>query len=119
MKPEKRLARSQATYLPTGDAVSGYEIHIGETAGPDCHRAWLSLDGRPEGAASPDGRILGCYLHGLFAKDCFRQAFFAQMGQSVADHSYDTGVEDTLDALALHLEDHLDIAKLIDLAGEV
>ncbi|MBS8271683.1 cobyric acid synthase CobQ, partial [Halomonas litopenaei] len=66
MAPQKRLALSNASYLPSGDKVSGYEIHIGQTDGPDCARAWLSLDGRGEGAASPDGRVMGCYLHGLF-----------------------------------------------------
>ena len=50
MAPQKRLALSQATYLPTGDQLSGYEIHIGVTEGPDCTRAWLSIDGRGEGA---------------------------------------------------------------------
>ena len=57
MKPEKHLALQEAAYLPSGARVEGYEIHIGETAGPDCARAWLSIGGRPEGAASPDGRL--------------------------------------------------------------
>lgn len=119
MKPQKRLARSTATYLPTGDAVSGYEIHIGETTGADCDRAWLSLDGRGEGAASPDGRIRGCYLHGLFTADSFRAAFLAELGAVHPVTSYAQGVEDTLDALADHLEAHMDIDALLMLAGEV
>ncbi|MDP5361561.1 MAG: cobyric acid synthase CobQ, partial [Paracoccaceae bacterium] len=81
MAPQKRLALSQATYLPTGDRVSGYEIHIGTTTGPDCARAWLSIDGRGEGAASANGRVKGCYLHGLFAADAFRSAFMADLGK--------------------------------------
>ncbi len=116
MVPEKRLALSDATYLPTGDVVSGYEIHIGVTEGPDCNRAWLSLDGRPEGAASADGRIMGCYLHGLFAADAFRAAFLANIGKPVTAHHYTQDVEDTLDALADHLETHLDIDHLLTLA---
>ncbi|WP_296428283.1 cobyric acid synthase [Yoonia sp.] len=119
MRPQKRLARSSATYLPTGDAVSGYEIHIGDTTGPDCDRAWLSLDGRGEGAASDDGRVLGCYLHGLFNADAFRAAFLSRLGVTVARHNYNAGVEDTLDALAQHLETHMDIDQLLGLAGPV
>ncbi|MFO8126906.1 cobyric acid synthase [Yoonia sp.] len=117
MVPQKRLALSNATYLPTGDAVAGYEIHIGVTEGPDCERAWLSLDGRHEGAASAGGRIMGCYLHGLFAADTFRAAFLAAIGKPVTHHDYSQSVEDTLDALADHLETHLDIGQLLKLAG--
>ncbi|WP_424177197.1 cobyric acid synthase [Yoonia sp. TsM2_T14_4] len=119
MQPHKRLALSQAVYLASGDAVSGYEIHMGATTGPDCARAWLSLDGRGEGAASPNGRIMGCYLHGLFSADAFRSAFFAQLGKPVAAYGYDAQVEKTLDALADHLEQHLDIDMLLTLAGPV
>ena len=119
MQPHKRLALSQAVYRATGDKVSGYEIHMGDTTGPDCARAWLSLDGRGEGAASPNGRIMGCYLHGLFSADAFRSAFFAQLGKPVAAYGYDAQVETTLDALADHLEQHLDIDALLTLAGPV
>jgi adenosylcobyric acid synthase len=119
MKPQKRLARSTSTYLPTGDQVTGYEIHIGETSGPDCDRAWLSLDGRGEGAASPDGKIMGCYLHGLFTADQFRAAFLAQLGAPLPVTNYAQGVEDTLDQLATHLETHMDIDQLLNLAGTV
>ncbi|WP_445810336.1 cobyric acid synthase [Yoonia sp.] len=119
MQPHKRLALSQAVYRATGDKVSGYEIHMGDTTGPDCARAWLSLDGRGEGAASPNGRIMGCYLHGLFSADAFRSAFFAQLGKPVAAYGYDAQVEKTLDALADHLEQHLDIDALLTLAGPV
>ncbi|MGJ8623963.1 MAG: cobyric acid synthase [Yoonia sp.] len=116
MVPQKRLALSSATYLPTGDPVSGYEIHLGVSQGPDCARAWLSLDGRGEGAASADGRVMGCYLHGLFAADAFRAAFLSRLGKTVVDHNYGSGVEDTLDALATHLETHMDIDRLLTLA---
>lgn len=119
MKPQKRLARSEAIYLPTGDTVSGYEIHIGETTGPDCDRAWLSLDGRGEGAASADGRVRGCYLHGLFTADAFRAAYLAELGTALPVTNYASGVEATLNALADHLEMHMDIDALLALAGEV
>ena len=117
MVPQKRLALSNAIYLPTHDKVSGYEIHIGVTEGPDTERAWLSLNGRGEGAASPDGKIRGCYLHGLFAADPFRAAFLAELGKPVVHHDYAASVEDTLADLAGHLERSLDIDQLLRLAG--
>ena len=36
-------------------------------------------DGRPEGAISADGRVAGCYVHGLFASDAFRAAWLAAL----------------------------------------
>lgn len=116
MSPQKRLETSAATYLPTGDAVHGYEIHIGNTTGPDCNRAWLDLGGRSDGAASADGRVMGCYVHGLFASDPFRAAYLSGLGGSAGNASYEATLEATLDALADHLEAHLDLDKLLELA---
>ncbi len=119
MQPAKRLALSAARYLATGDGLSGYEIHLGRTQGPDTARAWLEIDGRPEGAASPDGRVRGCYLHGLFAGDGFRRAYLRELGAATGGQDYEAGIEAVLDALADHLELHLDIEALYSLAAEI
>lgn len=119
MKPEKRLALTDATYMATGDQVSGYEIHIGETEGPDRAHAWLDVNGRAEGASTGNGQIKGCYLHGLFAADAFRSAFIAEMGYTLQPSLYADSVAQTLDDLATHLEEHMDLEKLLELAGEV
>lgn len=119
MKPEKRLALTDAIYLPTQDKVSGYEIHIGETTGPDRAHAWLTVNQRPEGAASPDGQIMGCYLHGLFAADAFRESFLGMLGKPITPSLYDSDVAKTLDALAAHLSEHMDLDLLLSLATEV
>ncbi|MFD1509978.1 cobyric acid synthase [Lacimonas salitolerans] len=118
LAPEKRLALTRATYLPTGDTVSGYEIHLGQTTGPDCARGWLQVAGQVEGAANTTGRVMGSYLHGLFSDDGFRAAFLARLG-AASDLGYEDGVEVTLDALAAHLEVHLDIDALLGMAAEV
>ena len=117
MAPRKRLALSAARTMPDGLPVSGYEIHMGKTKGPDCARAWLDLDGRADGAASPDGRVRGTYLHGLFTSDPFRHAFLANLGYS-ADAAYEASVDQTLDALAEHLEQHMDLDLLLELSRE-
>lgn len=116
MQPEKRLALRQGTDRETGAALEGYEIHIGETSGPDCDRAWLEIEGRPEGAASPDGRILGCYLHGLFAADGFRRAFLERLGAQALAAPHATTIERVLDALAEHLEAHCDLDEMLELS---
>ena len=116
MKPEKRLSLTSATYTATGDPVQGYEIHLGETTGPDCTRAWLHLDNRPEGAASVSGRVRGTYLHGLFASDRFRAAFLGELGVA-SGLRYDASVDETLEALARHVETHLDLDRILELAA--
>jgi adenosylcobyric acid synthase len=119
MQPQKRLALTQARYGVSGDAVQGYEIHMGDTTGADCAHGWLAQNDRLIGAASADGRIMGCYLHGLFTADAFRQAFFAQIGRPVAAYDYAGQVAATLDDLADHLEQHLDIEQILALAGPI
>ena len=119
MRPEKRLALSRATHPASGAELPGYEIHKGETQGPDCARAWLTLDGRAEGAASTDGRVAGCYLHGIFAGDGFRRWYLERLGAPASALIYEAGVEAALDDLAAHLEAHLDIDRLLSLAAPV
>jgi adenosylcobyric acid synthase len=96
---------------------AGYEMHMGETQGPDRVRPFATLaDGRPEGARSPDGRVLGTYVHGLFADDAQRGAWLARLGAVPSGLDYEAGVETALDGLARHLEAHLDLDRLLSLA---
>ena len=90
---------------------TGYEMHVGRTEGTDCARPMLG----GEGAMSADGRIMGCYLHGLFADDAFRRSFLERFGGVASKTDYRAGVEATLDALADHLEGCLDMAMLTSL----
>jgi len=101
-----------------GHAVSGYEMHMGRTDGPDAARPMLMLDGRPDGAISADGLVMGCYLHGLFAADGWRDALLAslQAGRQ-GGIAYQAQIETVLDGLADHLAAHLDIAALARIAG--
>jgi len=119
LEPAKTLALTQATYLATGDAVQGYEIHLGQTEGPDRARAWLAVGDRPEGAATADGRVMGTYLHGLFGSDAFRRAFLATLGAPTSDLGYADGLEEVLETLAAHAEAHLDLDGLLGLAAPV
>ncbi|WP_371157473.1 cobyric acid synthase [Jannaschia sp. 2305UL9-9] len=119
MAPTKHLARVAARDIASGTPVRGYEIHLGETAGPDTAHAWLSRDGHAVGAASADGRVRGCYLHGLFNGDAFRAAYLARLGAQGTAFDYGAGVEATLDTLADHLAGCLDLDALHALAGPV
>jgi adenosylcobyric acid synthase len=113
MTQDKRLARVTATHAASGLDVAGYEIHIGRSEGPDTARPFAHVDGRAEGAISPDGRITGSYLHGLFAADDFRRAFLQGLNIKAGTQNHSALIEATLDQLADHVEAHLDVAGLL------
>jgi adenosylcobyric acid synthase len=116
MTTQKTLTRVTATHAATREPIEAYEIHIGRTEGRDRARPFAILDGAPEGAVSIDGRVHGSYLHGLFASDGFRKAFLAQLNIPAADQSYRARLASALDALADHIETHLDVEGVFALA---
>ncbi|MCC8936668.1 cobyric acid synthase [Bradyrhizobium sp. Arg68] len=116
MTEQKTLTRVNAVHAPTDQAISAYEIHIGRTDGPDRARPFAVVDGEPEGAISTDGRVHGSYLHGLFASDDFRKSFLAKLDIAATDQPYGARVESALDALADHIEAHLDVDGIFALA---
>ena len=76
------------------------------------------LDGKPEGAVSADGKVAGCYLHGLFGADAWRRRYLETLGavpDPLLDHA--ASVEAALDDLAAHLEAHLDLDRLWEIAN--
>jgi adenosylcobyric acid synthase len=114
---DKTLRRCGGVSVAEGAPFSGYEIHVGQTSGPDCSRPLLRFDdGRPEGAISASGRVRGCYVHGLFGDDRQRRVWLDWIGAPASDLDYERDVEDTLDALASHLERHLDVDALLKVA---
>ena len=114
---DKTLVQVAGKEIASGAAVRGYEMHVGATQGPDLARPMLELSGRPEGAVSADGRVMGCYLHGIFAADGFRHAFLSRLrDREVSGVAYEAGIERTLDLLAEHLETHLDLDGLLQAA---
>jgi adenosylcobyric acid synthase len=108
MAPEKRLANSAARSIPFEAALSGYEIHLGVTDGPDHLRPYVEIEGRADGAMSIDGRIAGTYLHRLFDSDSFRARLLASFGIEGGQSDYRKSVDDALDGVAAELERHLD-----------
>ena len=78
-------------------------------------RPFAQIGRRSDGATSPDGRVSGTYLHGIFAGDEFRNAFLERFGVS-ASNAYEEGIEHALEGLAGHLERHLDIDAILAIA---
>lgn len=104
MAPEKTVRNSSALSVDYDVPLSGYEIHMGRTEGPDCARPPVMIDGRADGASSPDGRIIGTYLHGLFGSDAYRKRLLASFGIEGGGENYRAGVEAALDEVAAELE---------------
>jgi adenosylcobyric acid synthase len=103
--------------ISSGAPFHGYEIHLGRTSGPACRNPLLAFsDGRRDGAVSADGRIAGCYVHGLFADDRQRAGWLGNLGADGSALNYVAEVEATLDALADHLVRHLDCDRLLEIA---
>ncbi|HEX4411959.1 MAG TPA: cobyric acid synthase [Xanthobacteraceae bacterium] len=116
LSDDKRLEAVQGT-TADGAPFAGYEMHMGVTEGPDRTRPFARFaDGSTDGAVSADGRLLGSYIHGLFADDRQRSAWLKRFAAGPAAVSYDDSVERILDALAMHLAAHLNIDALLKLA---
>ena len=113
--PDKHLAVVEGRSVD-GATYTGFEIHKGVTEGPDRTRPFAHFaDGMPEGAQSPDGRVVGTYLHGLFVDDSQRAAWLRRFGGK-PEIAYHATIEETLDKLAAHLEAHIDVDRLLTLS---
>ena len=114
---DKVLLEVYGEEISSGAPFRGYEIHLGRTSGPACRRPLLAFsNGRLDGAVSADGRTAGCYVHGLFADDRQRAGWLERLGVKGSALNYEGEVEVTLDALADHLERHIDCDRLLDIA---
>lgn len=99
--------------------VSGYEIHLGQTQGADCTRPLFTSAKGAEGAISADGRVMGSYIHGVFAGDAFRRAFLQALGAKTSSYNYNQHMQDILDAWADVLATALSIDQLIALSRPI
>jgi adenosylcobyric acid synthase len=119
LKGEKITRNTKPVSTEYSTPLEGYEIHMGRTDGPDCRRPMIVSELGQDGAISQSGKVRGCYLHGLFNADAYRQALFGRFGHSGESRAYRASVEATLDELAQRIEEHLDVEGLLVLARTV
>ncbi len=116
LSDEKRLEPASGV-TADGLPFSGYEMHMGVTEGPDCSRPFARLaGGAAEGAISSGGRVIGTYIHGLFADDRQRSAWLGRFAAGGAAIAYDALIEETLDKFGAHLAANVAIDRLLKLA---
>lgn len=112
---DKVLTEVTGRTTAEGVPFKGYEMHVGRTV--TSARPLLELDGGgTDGAMDESGRVAGCYIHGLMADDRQRRHWLQRIGAASSGFDYEAGIEDTLDRLADHLEEHVDCARLLDIA---
>lgn len=114
LSPEKALRHVRGTAL--GAAVEGYEMHMGETRGGEAAPFAILDDGRADGAISPDGTVIGSYLHGLFASTELRRTLLHRVGVGASGRDYGASVDAALDDIAAEMSAHVDVDALLDLA---
>jgi adenosylcobyric acid synthase len=120
---EKRTVRVRAMNIESRHEVSGYEIHMGRTNGPDAVRPVFQVleemgeaVERFDGAKSEDGLVWGTYLHGAFDASPMRRDFLNALrrrrGWQALNPLKVSPVAETLDSLATLIRKHVDLAAL-------
>jgi adenosylcobyric acid synthase len=115
LETEKQLRNvSGHLSLDGAPAMTGYEIHLGVTRGDGLDRPAVTLaDGRPDGAISADGQVLGTYCHGVFEHPEALSALLRWAGVDDVDTvDFAARREADLERLADSVEAALDWEKL-------
>ena len=113
MYRDKQTRKVQGQCARSQFPLSGYEIHVGATTGPDTDRPMTRLNDKPDGAIATCGRIEGTYLHGIFGNDAFRSWWLNSIKSGISGgYDYEAFVDTELDVLADALEQCVDVDAL-------
>jgi adenosylcobyric acid synthase len=111
--------------------LHGYEIHVGETSYVERAQPFAQLTRQTknsqesvvDGCVSPDSRIFGTYLHGLFDGDDFRHAFihaarkFCHLIAPAELSNWGSKRKESLDRLARTVSESLDLPRIFEWVG--
>ena len=114
MLADKTLREGTGIRISNGAPFQGYEIHAGATSVGSLPLLRMA-DGRDEGAVSADGRVAGCYIHGLFNLASQRRGWLDGASNGI---DQDAAVDAALDDLATALERHVSVDRLLAIAGQ-
>jgi adenosylcobyric acid synthase len=121
-----RVTGSGASWLTplAGQVLDAYEIHLGRTA---THQPWAEILSRNgldcvehDGGVGAEGRVWGCYLHGLFANDSFRRVWLASLSSpgSSPGSVYTARLDGALDRLADAIEAAINVERMEQIISE-
>ncbi|HJV34421.1 cobyric acid synthase [Geomonas sp.] len=120
------LAAGQEIAPESPATITGYEIHMGDTVAGSGVRPFARIETRSggeagivDGAVSKDGRVMGTYLHGVFDNHSFRTAFLNRIrrAKGLPEREAAAPTVDPFDALAAHMEKHLDMERIFQICG--
>jgi adenosylcobyric acid synthase len=115
----KRVTQTRGIELLSQAPFEGYEIHVGRTTTDSNLRPLLRFaDGSADGVISADGRIAGCYVHGLFDRAEQRAVWLARVGATSDGVNQSARVDAALDEMADVLARVVDVDKLMSIASE-
>ena len=123
---KKRTVQDEGVFIKTGEPVTGYEIHMGnsEIKEEPLFKIERFSGDEMEGSVRENEMLFGTYLHGVLEKPSFRRFFlsFVKGGNdspsAPAPRDYDDLVEENLDKLASAFENSVDLGKLMEIMGE-
>jgi len=107
--------------LATGQTVSGYEIHNGESALTDASPLGDPVSGdtsRVWSAVNQQGNVWGTYLHDIFSSDSFRHDWLRQKSWQGETTSFDQAREQAYDRLANIVKESVDWPAITSLISE-
>jgi cobyric acid synthase CobQ/L-threonine-O-3-phosphate decarboxylase len=119
MAVDKVLCQACCKHLPSGETISGYEIHHGRTRVLDgqIEPLMTRADETVIGWGRADGMVWGTYLHGVFDADGFRRFFLDRLRMrkglrplGSVQVAYD--LEAALDRLASVVRESLDMERI-------
>lgn len=113
----KKVVQDSGTLIPTGEEVTGYELHMGTGIPNERHLFEIIRypENESEGAVREEEMLFGTYLHGCLDKSGFRRyllSFVKHEGKPVLQTGtvdYDSVVEKNLDILAESFRSGLDM----------
>ncbi len=113
LKASKQTQNCRANVTGLEQAISGYEIHAGESCVQDGAEAFMTVGSQVIGVKAEGAPVWGTYLHGLFENGIFRKHFFNSLGVEVSGGDFRLKVDAALDTLAEELEEHLDLDAML------
>jgi len=116
-------------FKDANNKLSGYEIHMGRTDYKYGAAPLFEITSRSgkkikvsDGAASPDGKVWGTYMHGIFENDSFRRALLKGLraegsGIDLPERSFKSRKEEGFTRLAEIVRENIDLKKIYRIAG--
>lgn len=126
MTHEKTTVQSKGTLAYEGEwfAVTGYEIHMGQTEMTQAFAPFIQMEGHSEGCKNADETVMGTYFHGIFHNDSFRHHLLNRIRRQKGLQPLANRIlfqqlrEDAFDRLADHVRENIQLERIEELMSQ-